>query len=191
MNAEGKTVTTNTLAKLATKMARIIYPFSKWLTYLSIISAAIMMLLVTADVFMRRIFNSPIYGSNDIVNILLVVIVFGAVSHVMAIRGHIVIDSITRLFPQKLQLIVTGIAQIFSMGVLLLICWRTAIHGMEMLQAGERMVLTRIPISPFLFIVAFGYALFFLVVLVQFIYTAAGVDEDTAQKLHSERANNG
>jgi len=101
----------------------------------------------------------------------------------MTVRGHIVVDSITRLYPRKLNSMVTGFTQILSMIILALICWQSISYGLTMLQAGENMVLLRISVSPFIFIVAFGCALFFLVVLVQFIFTLAGIDEAVAQRL--------
>jgi len=57
--------------------------------------------------------------------------------------------------------------------------WQSALYGLDMLRLGETSVLLRILVSPFIFIVAFGSAVFFLVILVQFIYILAGVDEDS------------
>jgi len=181
MNTAERTAGAKPLVKSAAMLAKIVYPLSRWLSFLSMIATASMMLVITADVFMRRAFNSPIFGAYDVVKVLLVIIVFCAVAHTMRVREHVVVDSITRLYPKKLNRVVTGIAQFFSMVILALICWQSINYGLAMLRVGEDLVLLRIPISPFIFFVAFGYAIFFLVVLVQFIFTVTGYSEDTGQ----------
>jgi TRAP-type C4-dicarboxylate transport system permease small subunit len=56
----------NSMIRLSLSLQRIAYPFTKWLSILSILSCISMMFLVTADVFLRRVFNSPIMGSYEI-----------------------------------------------------------------------------------------------------------------------------
>lgn len=186
-----QTVRAKPLVKLASMLAKIVYPVSEWLSFLSIISVAAMMLMVTADVFMRRAFNSPIFGTFEITKVLLVIVVFCAVAYVMRFGGHVFVDSLARLYPRKMKIIMTGIAQFFSLIILALICWQSINYGIAMLRVGENLVLLRIPVSPFIFLLSFGYAIFSLVVLVQFIYTLAGVDEDTGQLLSSSARDHG
>jgi hypothetical protein len=75
--------------------------------------------------------------------------------------------------------------------ILALICWQSLLYGIAMLRAGERLVLLQIPISPFIFVVSFGYAVFFLVALVQFIFNLAGVEEYQGHPLPSSEVNHG
>lgn len=148
---------------------------------MSVIAAAGMMFVIAADVFMRRAFESPIFGSYDIVKVLLVIIVFCAVAYVMRIREHVVVDSITRLYPKKLKKVITAISQLLSMLILVLIGWQSISYGLTLLRVGENLVLLNIPMAPFVFVAAFGYAVFFMVVLAQFMLLLAGADEDTEQ----------
>jgi TRAP-type C4-dicarboxylate transport system permease small subunit len=85
----------------------------------------------------------------------------------------------TRLYPRKLQTVVSGVANFLSMIIVALISWQSAEYGLDMLRTGEVSVLLRILVSPFIFVVAFGSAVFFLVILVQFIYSLAGVSDDS------------
>ena len=61
-----------TLKKLGFSLEKVIYPFSKGISILSMIAAVAMMLLVTADIFMRRALNQPIFGAYEIGKVLLV-----------------------------------------------------------------------------------------------------------------------
>ena len=158
-------------------LERVIYPVTKGISILSMIAAVMMMFLVTADVFMRRTLNAPILGGYEIGKVLLVIVVFCGVAYVMSVKGHVVVDSLTRLYPRKLQATVSGIAHFFSLVIVALISWQSALYGFDMLRVGETTVLLRILVFPFIFVVAFGSAVLFLVILVQFIYTLAGVEE--------------
>lgn len=168
-----------TLEKLGFSLERVIYPFSRVISVLSMVAAVAMMLIVTADVFMRRALNQPIFGAYEVSKVLLVIVVFCGVAYVMSVRGHVVVDTLARLYPRKLHTVVNGIAYFLSLSIVALISWQSVVYGLEMVRVGETSVLLRILVSPFIFIVAFGSAILFLVILVQFIYILAGVDEDS------------
>ena len=174
-----QSATGRALIKLGFSLERVIYTFSKWISIVSMIAAVAMMFLVTADVFMRRALNAPILGSYEIGKVLLVMVVFFGVAYVMTVKGHVMVDTLARLYPRKLQIVVAGIAHFLSLLIVALISWQGALYGLEMLRVGETSVLLRILVSPFILIVAFGSAVLFLVILVQFIYTLAGGDVDS------------
>lgn len=168
-----------TIKKVAQALERVISPFSKWMSIIAMIAAVVMMFLVTVDVFMRQVLNQPILGSYEIGKVLLVIVVFFGAAYVMIVKGHVVVNTLTRLYPLRLQKIVSGIAHFLSLLIVGLICWQSADYGFHMLQVGETTVLLRILVAPFILIVAFGCVALFMVILVQFIYTLAGIDVDT------------
>jgi TRAP-type C4-dicarboxylate transport system permease small subunit len=176
MSASERASPAGPAVKLASQLARTVYSLSRWLSYVSMAATAAMMLVIAADVFMRRAFNSPIFGAYDVIKVLLVVIVFCGAAYVMVYKEHVIVDTLTRLYPKLLKRIVSLIVYVLNMLILAIICWQTLRYGISMSQAGERLVLLEIPVSPFIFIVAFGYAIFFLVVLVQFILELTGVE---------------
>ena len=156
---------------------RPIYRFSRWVTILSALAALIIMLLVTVDVLMRRFLNMPITGSFEISTALLVVIVFCCVAWVMTERGHIVVDLITRKYPQRLGAVMSSFALFCSMIIVGLICWGSIQFGLEQARVGEASVLLKLPVAPFIFVLAFGSALLTLVILIQFINSFGGSKE--------------
>jgi len=178
MNVKGQNIRPRLAVKLAKFLARLVYPLSRWFSYISMIATAAMMLIISADVFMRRVFNSPIFGTYDIIKVLLVFIVFCAVAYVMVIKEHIIVNTLTRLYPEMFKKIVSVITHFLNMIILAIIFWQTLSYGIAMLKAGEKLVLLKIPISPFIFLVALGYAIFFLVVLVQFTFALTGVEDN-------------
>jgi TRAP-type C4-dicarboxylate transport system permease small subunit len=157
---------------------RPIYRFSRWVTIFSAIAAIIIMLLVTVDVLMRRFLNMPITGSFEISCSLLVVIVFCCVAWVMTERGHIVVDIISGKYPRRLGAVMSSFALFCSMIVVGLICWGSIRFGLEQYRVGEASVLLRLPVAPFVFVLAFGSALLAVVILIQFINSLSGSRED-------------
>lgn len=137
-----------------------------------------MMVLVTVDVLMRRLLSMPIRGSFEVSTSLLVVMVFCAVAYVMTIQGHVVVDVFTNKYPKSFQRPLSAIALFLSMIIVALMCWGSIILGLDQYSVGERSVLLKIPVAPFVFVVAFGCALLFLVILIQFIRIFAPVKKD-------------
>jgi len=158
-------------------MEKIIYPLSRYITYFAITATALMMFLTTADVIMRRVFDQPILGSYEISKVLLVILIFSGVAYVQTFKGHVSVDSVTRFYPRTLKIIKSGLADLLSMLIVGLISWQSVLYGIEMFRQGETFVLLNMVVSPFIFIVAFGSFILFLVILVQFIYTLAGAEE--------------
>lgn len=157
---------------------RPVYRFSKWLTIISAIAACTIMVLTTVDVLMRRFLNMPISGSLEISTSLLVVLVFCCVAWVMTKHGHVVVDMISRKYPQRLGDIISGIAHFLSMIIVALMCWGSIKFGLDQASVGEASVLIGLPVAPFIFVLAFGCALLFLVILIQFINVLVGLKED-------------
>lgn len=137
-----------------------------------------MMVLVTADVLMRRLLSMPIRGSFEVSTSLLVVMVFCAVAYVMTIQGHVVVDVFTNKYPKSFQRPLSVIALFLSLIIVVLMCWGSILSGLDNYSVGEASVLLKIPVAPFLFIVAFGCALLALVLLIQLIRVFVRVKED-------------
>ena len=142
------------------------------------IATAIVMVLVTVDVLMRRLLDMPIRGSFEISTYLLVIIVFCAIACVMTVQGHVVVDVFTSRYPQRFQRALSVIALFLSLIIVGLICWGSIQLGLSQLRVGESSVLLKIPAAPFIFVLAFGSALLFLVIIIQFIRIFARVRED-------------
>ena len=168
-----------TLKKLGFSLERVIYPTSRWTSIMSMIAAIVMMLLVTTDVFMRRFLNAPITGSYEIGQFLLTIVIFCAIAYTMSIKGHVIADSVTRLYPRRLRAAARGIIFALILVVVGTIAWGSIEYGLNMYKAGDISMLLRVPTYPFIFFAAYGFTVLFFTILVQFIYILAGVDEDS------------
>ena len=159
-------------------MERPVYRFCKWVSWISVIAAAIVMVLTSADVMVRRFLDTTIKGCFEITTSLLIVIIFCAVAYVMTVHGHVIVDVFTNKYPRSFQRPLSVIALLLSMIAVALICWGSIKLGLEQHRVGEASVLLSIPVAPFVFVIAFGSALLFLVIIIQFIRIFARVKED-------------
>jgi TRAP-type C4-dicarboxylate transport system permease small subunit len=129
----------------------------------------IMGLLVVVDVILRRAFNSPLSFSLEIIEIMLVVVVFFAVAYTGVLRGHVSIDVLVSRFPPKAQAITNVFIYFLSFGLFGIICWGSIIYGLHIRDIGQGTGILEIPYYPFVFVVAFGSLLLALVILSQLL----------------------
>ena len=95
------------------KIIKIISQLGK---YLSMVTIIVMMLLIMADVFSRFIFSSPISGTAELTEILMVWMVLSA--GYCALEGrHVKVDLIVSQFSPRIQSWFDIITLFFSLGI--------------------------------------------------------------------------
>jgi len=90
---------------------------SSLFSVLGAISAAglIAMVLVTVvDATGRRLFSAPVYGSYEIVTLLLSVVFFSSFSYSTIRKGHFAIDIVTSHLPPRVRLYMVSIMYLIS-----------------------------------------------------------------------------
>lgn len=101
-------------------------------------SALIVMTLVTvADVFMRYTFNSPIRGSYDMVEAMLVVFVFHGVAVGFLGRKNIVIDVLDIFVPPRILARMVRLADVVQIACLLVLFWAMITPATQAWQYGD------------------------------------------------------
>jgi TRAP-type C4-dicarboxylate transport system permease small subunit len=97
---------------------------------------AAMMLLTVGDVLLRAIFNSPIRGTYELVELLLCGTFFVALPAVFLRDDHIVVDSIDRYAPRAVPWLRRG-AGLIAVAMLLLMAWQGAIAARDAWSFGD------------------------------------------------------
>ena len=90
---------------------------------IAMLALVAMMLVVVADVFMRYVFNAPIRGSFDLVEIFLAVMVFFGMAGVIRRGQELVIDLIDGLLSARVIRRLVAVASALSAIVLSFIFW--------------------------------------------------------------------
>ena len=136
---------------------------TRFLTFLNEISGYLlffMMLLITVDVTARYVFSSPIPGTLEFTEFLIVFVVFFSMAYVQLTKRHICVELLTQRLPRRvadgLAVVVLLIAALFFV----LMCWQSWHSGLSALEYREASDgLVQIPVYPPKLAVSFGAAL--------------------------------
>lgn len=130
------------------------------------------MLLVVINILLRTIANSPIQGVYEVVGFLSAVVIAFGLAWCAVQKAHIAIEFIVEKLPQKAQKVISLVSGFMVMLLLLFISYRVFHHGFKVIASGEVSASAQIPFYPFIFMVALGFLLLFLV---EFVNVMKGV----------------
>lgn len=135
----------------------------------------VMMCLTTLDVFLRFLFNSPIAGTVELTELMLVVVALFGMAYVGIKKGHVRVELIISRLSPRVQAFINAIISIVSSILFFLITWQSAVHAKAIAVRNLTTTVLYIPIPPFVLVVAFGSALFALVFLIDFCHYLSAV----------------
>ncbi|MDP2917002.1 MAG: TRAP transporter large permease subunit, partial [Dehalococcoidia bacterium] len=170
---ESRSESTTAFNRIARWLERIAGSLGWWFNGAGAAILAVMMVLVTVDVCLRYFFNRPLSGTYEIVELMMAVLVFGALAYTAIKKSHISIDAVTSRLSPGNQGAIASIASLIGIALCILIAWQTALWGNKQWLAGQLTTSTNIPIYPFVWFAAFGFALLGLVLIVHFIKSLA------------------
>ncbi len=124
-----------------------------------------MMLLNVADVLLSKLFSSPITGSYELTQRLLMCAVFTAFAYAQTKKKHINMTIIIGRFPRVPRFVsfaLTSLASVVAAGAL---TWAAAVQGSVALSYGYTTEVLYIPLFPFYYIEAVAMGVFTLALL--------------------------
>ena len=161
-------------------VGRLLSRILGWVVNSSAFGAAsivvILMAMVVADIFGRKVLNQPIPMSYEVGAFMLVFIVFMGLAYSQRQRAHIRVEFLTLRMPPKLRAIMDLLA--FTLGVAIYgaIFYQTFKWSYHSFEIGEYVAgLVNIPKWPSQFAVAFGALLISLQFLSDWVNRAAEV----------------
>ena len=114
-----------------------------WLAALALI---VLMMITVADVTLRYLFNSPVRGSYDMVESMLLVFVFNGMAAGFFMRRHVVIDLIDAAVGRRGAIVLIRIADVLSVICLALLMWAMLQPAMQAYDYGDRKLELNLPI---------------------------------------------
>jgi TRAP-type C4-dicarboxylate transport system permease small subunit len=127
------------------------------------------MVIVTLNVILRKVFNSPLLGTYEWVGILTAVMISLGLAYCASVGGHIAIDFIVNKMKPGVQRMVAivcgGIACLVMGGVAVSIF----LYANKLALAGEVSPTTKIPFYVFVYIVGVGFVFLLAVLLLDLL----------------------
>ena len=124
--------------------------------------------LVVANIFMRTVFNNPIHGTYELVGYLTASAIALSLAHCAVQNSHIAVS----FFTERISLNARKIIEIFVNGAsvvfLLSASWFLVRHGLNVSASGRVSNTLQIPFHPFIYLLALGFIVLSMVVLLKF-----------------------
>jgi TRAP-type C4-dicarboxylate transport system permease small subunit len=109
------------------------------------------MILTFLDVSGRKMLDHSITGSLELTELLMVVVIFGALPLVSERGEHVVFDSLDALLPNALKKIQRGLVHLLCAAALISLAWLMWKTGDDFLASGETTAQLKILKAPFIY----------------------------------------
>ncbi|SKA78983.1 TRAP-type C4-dicarboxylate transport system, small permease component [Paucidesulfovibrio gracilis DSM 16080] len=120
------------------------------------------MALVTGTDVVGRFWDSPLFGSEEIVTMLAVLVVGLSLPEAHWHRSHIGVEIFVRFLPKKVRDIIHLITTSAALGLFAVVAWRMVDYGLTMQTSGVRSMNLGFPEYLVVFVLAFGFLIFTL-----------------------------
>jgi TRAP-type C4-dicarboxylate transport system permease small subunit len=140
--------------------------------YVAIGLVVVLMLLTVSDVFLRFAFNSPITGTMEMTEFLLVCLLLGMAPCALA-RRHIRVDAVVNRLRPRVQAILDVILYTAGLGMVAILTWRGYMQSLHVLDYGAISSMLHIPNFPFYVVLVVSFAMLCLAMVVVLIQRTA------------------
>ena len=152
------------------------------------IALASIMFLMLIDVTGRYLFNAPLPGAAEIIELAMGVCVFAALPLVTASNEHIRLDYLSNAARGRVQALTNALVATISTGGMGLLAWRIVDKALSIARYGDTTPFLKIPMAPialFIALCAIASALIFLMQALRFWQHTLTGTPSTAQKGHT------
>lgn len=164
-----------TAAKYMNKV--ISYP-SNLLSAAAMVAMVFVVLAVTADVFMRYVFKSPIIGVWDLSKLAFAVIVWGPMAAAALKGSHIMLTFLVERLPRSPRLGLELMISLVTSGMLAMVSWRLLVYAMDLVARRTQTAVLKLPYGPLGYFAAFACAIMALAFLARFPETIGKIRKE-------------
>lgn len=154
-------------------LSRAIRGINRALVLLGGVALVAMMLLTSANIFLRTVWL-PVRGTFEMMGFLGAVVVSFSLGYTQLSRGHIAVDVLFHRFPDGVVRFLTGVNSVICGAFFSLLAWQVGKKGSILMRTGEVSETLRIPFYPVAFGVAVGCAFLTLVFLADLVRVILG-----------------
>ena len=154
------------IMKKASFITRMINTISRSLGLIAICILVMMMILTVLDVFLRRVFNSPIPFSLELVEFMMVLTGFLGLAWCAMSESHIRVDLIVSRMSARARGIIDSLCYLAGFGISVIIAWQSVTESLAIREMHTESPVLGIPKYPFYLVVAAGFAALALSMLI-------------------------
>jgi len=128
-----------------------------------------MALMTGADVFMRGAFNTPIFGCEEIVGILGIVVVGFALPYTHYQKSHIGVEILVRRLSKRTRDAIKLLTNSATLFLVAIITWRMFLYGQTQSESGVVSMNLELPEYMVIYILSFGFMVYTVCLIVDII----------------------
>ena len=126
-----------------------------------------MILIVVANVVGRFLFNLPVFGTIELVELMMVIICFFAIPYTSMNRGHVRITLFINLLPKRVQKILGRISSLLTVGIFSIITYQAAVNTWYYFKNLNHCTdIFEFPLAPFRAVMFLGFVILLFIELI-------------------------
>ncbi len=143
---------------------------NKILMVVGSVAVLLLMSIATVNAFLRiPLIKATWRGAYETVGFLGAIVIAFALGYTQKRKDHIVVDILTEKFPKRVNRVLDGINYLITTVFFAIVSWQVFVWGMKISKSGEVSETLKIIFHPFIFGVSFGFAVFSLTLIVDFL----------------------
>lgn len=150
------------------RLDRGYHMIEKALNYVAAAFLFCLMLLACAEVFMRKIFNSPIHGQADLVEIMIPTMGFFGLAYCQRLAGHVRMELLIHRLRGRALWIAEFTSNLATIMIVTIMIWGTWTNFRNAFDIGDSTMDAQIPVWPPKLIITIGFCLLLIRCLIAF-----------------------
>ncbi len=151
---------------------------NKILMVVGSIAVLLLMSIATVNAFLRLPFIKWTWrGAYETVGFLGAIVIAFALGYTQKRKDHIVVDILTERFSKRVNRVLDGINYLITTVFFAIVSWQIFVWGLKVAKSGEVSETLKIVFHPFIYCVAFGFAVFSLTLIIDFLKNFTAKEE--------------
>ena len=162
------------IVRIAHFLDHSVYGLSRVFNTIGVSILMVMMFLVAVDVFLRYVFNAPIEGVYEAIELMMAVVFCYGIAYTQRHKGHVSVNLLISKFGEKTQALINCLVSLISFALFALITWQSFLKAESALASGETTYggvgpFGHIPIYPFVYLTSAACVAFCFEIFVDFV----------------------
>ncbi len=132
------------------------------------------MIVIVANVILRIPWK-PIGGTVELVEMAGAILLALGIAYTALMKGHITVGILVERFPPRLRALTDLLVNLIAMVFSFVLARELFLHALNMLSRGYETGHLKIPVAPSIFLVAFGFIMLTMVLLLNLVRAAAAL----------------
>lgn len=160
------------------KISRIVDRVAFSLAMVALCLLLLMMVFITSNVTSRYVFNQPIQGDLEVVELTMLSVVMLGLAYIHVTKGHVSLGLVVDRLPRRVQAVFDIAAYVLATAYASVIVWQNIVQAQLLRHIGEHTVVLGIPLFPFYVLVVVG----FFVLLLSFLVTLSNAIREAVRR---------